>query len=295
MIKLLAQLIVFMTAFSLAAQPRKQFALEGKQGCERVFLKVGSESGNYIIRPTHSAEVVNVYSQGEPGRNPFLFEEQVMGSVQEIMLKLNSLNGRGMTRIISDQVLGEESEDGIWKVYLTDNKPYRLNMDYDLGNSNIDLSGLSVERLNVNTGSADVRISFEHGVNKVEMDTFQVKVELGSVTVLKAHQARSRFLAAEVGFGKLMLDFSDRPMLDYEVYGIVGAGNLIIDMPSDEVPVLVRINDSWLCSVELPRNYRQVGEHAFANPSWTPATQKPVVFNLDVAMGKILLRNSPGY
>lgn len=291
MFRVLPQWIALLAVLSVSAQPRKQFAVEGKQQCNRVFLKVDSEAGNYVIRPTHSAEVVNVYSQGELGSNPFTFEENTEGSVQEIMLQLNSLTARGISRIISDQVLGENDEDGFWKVYLTDNKPYRLNMDYDLGNSNIDLSGLSVERLNINTGSADVRISFQHGTNQVEMDTFQVKVELGSVTVHKAHHARSRFLAAEVGFGKLLLDFSERPLIDYEVYGIVGAGNLLIKMPSDDVPVLVRVKDSWLCSLDLPRNYRQVGDHSYANPSWTPSTEKPIVFNLDVAMGKIVLKN----
>jgi hypothetical protein len=192
-------------------------------------------------------------------------------------------------------MMGEENAEGLWKVYLTDNKPYRLNMDYDLGNSNIDLSGLSIERLNINTGSADIRISYDHGENKTVMDTFQVKVELGSVSVFKIHEAKSRFVAAEVGFGKMFLDFSEKPLVDYVVYGIVGAGNLMINMPDDEVPVLVRINDSWLSSVELPGNYRQVGDNAYANPAWTPAVQKPVVFNLDVAMGRIVLRNVTGY
>lgn len=291
MITVLPRLMLFIIAFSVAAQPRKQFSIQGKQECTRVVLNVGAESGNYIVRPTRSAEVLNVYSQGDIGVNPFLFEENMSGSVQEIMIRLNDVTNRGITKILSDQVLGEQREEGLWKVYLTDNKPYRLNMDYDLGNSNIDLSGLSVERLNVNTGSADVSISFEHGANKVEMDTFQVKVEMGSVNLHRLHQARSRFIAAEVGFGKMFLDFSNRPLVDYEVYGIVGAGNLVIDMPSDEVPVLVRINDSWLCSVMLPRNYRQIADNAYASPSWTPSVQKPVVFNLDVAMGKIILRN----
>jgi hypothetical protein len=295
MIKVLPRLIIFMVAFTAAAQPKKQFAVEGKRECSRVVLNVGAESGNYIIRPTHSAEVLNVYSQGETGRNPFLFEETMSGSVQQIMLKLNDVSGRGMTRILSEQMMGDENSEGLWKVYLTDNKPYRLNMDYDLGNSNIDLSGLSIERLNINTGSAEIRISYDHGENKTEMDTFQVKVELGSVALHKTHQARSRFVAAEVGFGKMFLDFSDKPLVDYVVYGIVGAGNLIVNLPDDEVPVLIRINDSWLSSVMLPRNYRQVGDNAYASPAWTPAVQKPVVFNLDVAMGKIILRNAAGY
>lgn len=294
MITLLPRLMLVMVAAVAVAQPKKQFAVEGKQECTRVYLNVGAESGNYMIRPTHSAEVLNIYRQGEITENPFLFEENMSGTVQQIMLRMNDMSGRGITRMISDQMLGEEREEEMWKVFLTDNKPYRLNMDYDLGNSNIDLSGLSVERLNVNTGSADVSISFEHGANQVEMDTFQVKVEMGSVNLHKVHQAKSRFVAAEVGFGKMFLDFSNYPLVNYEVYGIVGAGNLIVNMPSDEVPVLVRINDSWLCSVAIPRNYRQVADQAYANPAWNPSVQKPVVFNFDVAMGRILLRSGSG-
>ncbi len=64
-------------------------------------------------------------------------------------------------------------------------------------------------------------------------------------------------MIAEVGFGNILLDFSDRPMVTNHVRGSVGAGNMVIAMPDTDVPVLVRINDSWLCSVTLCKSLKK--------------------------------------
>jgi len=66
----------------------------------------------------------------------------------------------------------EKTSDKFWKVYLTNDKPYSLDLTYGLGNANIDLSGLAIEKLKINTGSSDVLVSYNSGIeNTVEMDT----------------------------------------------------------------------------------------------------------------------------
>jgi len=294
MSKFLQGIILFAATVSLYAQPKRQIVVEQNDRTARVGLSVSAKTGNYVIRPVHSADVLHVYSNLGPFASPYFLEESVHGDLHNISLELSGMNGRGLTQTISDQVMGfdgeGEEDERYWKIYLTDQKPYRLNLDYALGNADIDLSGLSVERLLLTSGSSDVRVGFDQGSNRVEMDTFMVKVDLGSLEISKMASARSRFVMAEVGFGKLELDFSDRPRTRYEVHGSVGAGNLIIDMPPDDIPVIVNIKDSWLCSVEVPKTYHRVGERSYGNKAHTPNSPGQLVFNLDVGMGSILLR-----
>jgi hypothetical protein len=95
---------------------------------------------------------------------------------------------------------------------------------------------------------------------------------------------------AEVGFGNILLDFSDKPLVTFDVKGSVGAGNMIIILPDDDYPVLVKINESWLCSVNLNKGLKKIAPNTFANASYTSNSKNPITFDLDVSMGKITFR-----
>ncbi|MDZ7649331.1 MAG: hypothetical protein U5K54_20430 [Cytophagales bacterium] len=111
---------------------------------------------------------------------------------------------------------------------------------------------MSISKLKIHTGSADVNIGYSTGIqNKIEMDTFCVKVDMGSLNARQLNLARSKVVVADVGFGNMFLDFSNKPVIGNHVIGSVGAGNLIIQLPAEDVPVLVTINDSWLCSLSI--------------------------------------------
>jgi hypothetical protein len=164
-------------------------------------------------------------------------------------------------------------------------------MNYGIGNANIDLSGLSVKNLKINTGSADVNVGYSTGLeNMVDMDTFYVKVDLGSVHARNLGLAKTKVVIAEVGFGNVMLDLSANPYVANAIRGSVGAGNLIIMLPSEETPILVKIKDSWLCSVRIPSYLKKVGNNTFSNAAYSKSTQNALTFDLDVSMGNIIFK-----
>jgi hypothetical protein len=177
-------------------------------------------------------------------------------------------------------------------MYLTDAKPYLLELYYGVGNANIDLSGLAIQNLKINTGSADVNIGYYSGIeNSVQMDTFYVKVDLGSVTAKNLSLAKAKYLVADVGFGNVMLDLSTTPIMGNHIKGSVGAGNLVILLPADEnTPVLVRIKDSWLCSVRMPSNLKKTADNTFTNAAYTKSAKNALTFDLDVSMGNIIFK-----
>jgi hypothetical protein len=289
-------LLVFLgnaLAFGVFGQLKKQFSIEGTDQCEAVELCLKAKTGNCFIRPSQSNDILNIYSNQDLEEYGHSFSNEISGKTCMVKLQLQQENENGVGHKISYKVLGAEAAptEKFWKVYLTDSKVYSLDLDYGLGNANVDLSGLSIKRFKINTGSADVNIAYSSGIeNKSEMDTFLVKVDVGSVHVKQIDLTRSKLVLADVGFGNLTLDFGETPIVRNRVKGSVGAGNLIIALPGSEVPVMVKINDSWLCSVYLSKNLKKIGENTYANAAYSKNPKDAITFDLDVSMGKIIFK-----
>lgn len=294
MIKSLAIFTGGLLSVGLFGQVKKQFSVEEKKECEKVALCIKAKTGNCFIRPSQNTEILNVYSNQDIENYHHTLSNVVQNKICRINLTLKQDANRGVGEKISYQVMGSDVNgvpDKFWKIYLSDSKPYSLDLNYGLGNANVDLSGLSIQQLKINTGSADVHVAYNMGLaNKVEMDTFFVKVDMGSLSVKNINLAKCHKVIAEVGFGNALLDFSHQPLVRFAVKGSVGAGNMTIILPDPDIPVLVRINESWLCSVQLASSLKKIGATTFANAAYQKNPKDPVTFDLDVSMGKILFK-----
>lgn len=287
-----------MLASTVFGQIKKQFTVEDNQSCQNVLLCVKANSGNCYIKPSQNAEVLNVFSNQTENSYNHKFRQELKGKTFEIRLNLEENQSEGLGESISTHIFGSETESSnkIWKMYLTDAKPYFLELEYGVGNANVDLSGLAIKKLKINTGSADVKVGYSSSLeNQIDMDTFVVKVDLGSINVKNLNLSRTRFVKADVGFGNMSLDFSNKPLLSNKIKGSVGAGNLVIILPDEDTPVLVKIHDSWLCSVKMPSSLEKISESTFANKAYKAAAKdakNSLTFDLDVSMGSIVFKES---
>lgn len=276
------------------AQIKKQFSVEDREQVEKVELRLSTKTGNSFIRPSRNADLLNVYSNQDIENYGHAFRNEIVNNTCIVNLSLEQEGQRGVGQKISYQVFGgdERPSDKFWKVYLTENKPYSLALDFGLGNANIDLSGLSIAQLKIKTGSADVNVFYGSGTeNQIEMDTFFVKVDMGSLQVRQLNLARSHVVMADVGFGNILLDFSDKPSNGNHVKGSVGAGNLVILLPGPETPVKVKINNSWLCSLDLCKSLKRVSDNTFVNSAFSNGEKNALTFDLDVSLGKIVFKD----
>lgn len=282
------------TATGLAlGQIKKQFSVEDNASCEKIKLVVKANSGTCFIKPSHNPEILTVFSNQDVDEYSHQFKKGIKGKTCEVMLALEEVQSEGLGQNISYKVFGSEknTNEKFWKMYLSDAKPYLLELNYGVGNANVDLSGLAIQNLKIHTASADVNIGYHSGLeNLVEMDTFYVKVDLGSVTAKNLSLAKTKYLVADVGFGNVMLDLSTAPSVGNHIKGSVGAGNLVILLPADETPVIVKIKDSWLCSVRIPASLKKTGEGSFTNAAYTKNSKNALTFDLDVSMGNIIFK-----
>ena len=277
-------------------QMKRQFTVENSPACQRVNLHLKANSGDCYIKAGHSSEILNIFSNQDQSSYSHQFRKEVVNNSCKVYLNFENQNSQSIGQTISTRMFGEEKPDSnnkVWKMYLSDAKPYDLELEYGVGNAHADLSGLSIRKLKINTGSADVNIGYSSLENRVDMDTLSVKVDLGSLNVQNINLSRARFTSADVGFGNMTLDFSANPTLvGNRIVGSVGAGNLTIILPPSQTPVLVTINDSWLCSVKLPESLKKVRANTFANAAYNDKAKNALIFNLDVSMGNIIFRES---
>ncbi|HYG01601.1 MAG TPA: hypothetical protein VD927_04100 [Chryseosolibacter sp.] len=278
------------------AQIKKQFTVENTTSCENISLHLKANSGNCFIKPSQNSEILNVYSNQDESSYSHNYRKELKGKTCLVYLNLEENNSEGIGQTISTRMFGSEEKsasDNLWKMYLTDSKPYLLELNYGVGNAHVDLSGLAIKKLKINTGSADVNVSYSTLENQVDMDTFFVKVDLGSVNVRNLNLSKTKYMIADVGFGNMLLDFSEKPLVGNKIIGSVGAGNLVIVLPSDDTPVLVKIHESWLCSVKMPPSLHKISENTFANKAYgTSSSNAPLTFDLDVSMGSIIFKES---
>ena len=288
---------IFLAIGALASgQIKKQFSVEDNPACEIVKLQVKANSGTCFIKPSHNAEILNVFSNQTENNYGHNFRKEVKGKTCEVILNLEEAHAEGVSQTISTRFFGASDKpvsQKLWKMYLTDAKPYFLELNYGIGNANVDLSGLAIKNLKINTGSADVNVGYYSALeNQIDMDTFFVKVDLGSVNVTNLNMARSRYMMADVGFGNMTLDFRSKPVVSNKIKGSVGAGNLTILLPTTDTPVLVKIKDSWLCSVKIPSQFKKISENVFANAAYTKDAKNSLTFDLDVSMGNIIFKEA---
>ena len=290
-----------MTIFGIAivgmafGQMKRQFTVENSRACEKVDLHLRANTGDCYIKAGHNSELLNVFSNQDQTSYSHQYRKDIVNNTCQIYLNFENTNAQGIGQTISTRMFGQDEpvDNKIWKMYLSDSKPYNLELDYGVGNAHVDLSGLAIKKLKINTGSADVSIGYSSLENKVEMDTLSVKVDLGSLHVENLNLSKTRYTSADVGFGNMTLDFSaNPPLVTNRIEGSVGAGNLIIILPSNQTPILVKINDSWLCSVRIPEGMKKIRANTFANAAYHEDAENALLFNLDVSMGNIIFKES---
>ena len=282
-----------MTASLSFSQVKKQFSIDDIEDVEKVDLNFNSSSGTCYIKPHQNADLLKVYGNQDFDNYSHSFDKEVLGSTCSVNLSLEDEKSDGFGQSISYRVFGSSNEgsDKLWKVFLSEDKRYDLNLKYGVGMADIDLSGLSIDKLKINTGSADINIGYksEDG-NQVQMDTFKVEVDMGTVNVERLNMTQAKHVVADIGFGNLSLDFSDKPQVKSDIIGSVGAGSLLIVLPEEDTPVIVKVNDSWLCRVKLTKSFKRKGRNTYVNKAYDEDADNLLSFDLDVSMGTIVFQ-----
>ena len=287
--------LVCLMELSSYGQIKKHYTVENSNSFDNIDLTLSGGSGTCYIRPTPNINPVNIYGKSESNVIGPSCESVLDNRTQRV--KVNFTEGKineSSTKNVSFNVFSNDngSKEDQWHVYLSKKKPIRLNLNYGMGNAYVDLSGLSVEKLNITTGSANVSVGYISGqYNQQEMDTFCIRVDLGELEARQIALSNAKTIIADVGFGSLYLDFTNKSFVKSNVNATVGAGNLIVNANESMNPMIIYIQDSPLCRVKIPQSFTEIRKNVFVNSQYRQDAENLITFNIDVTMGNIIFKS----
>ncbi len=284
---------VSVTSFALHAQLNNSYTVLDNQNFDKVKFCLRTTNGHCFIEPGNDSDLMNIYSETKGNIEPS-YNESIKDRTKQVQVNLDKANSSSIGATFSSRMFGYQTvDDYTWKVYLSKQKPLKLYLNYAVGDTYINLSDLPVEKLKINTGSANVNINYDKGFgNKLEMDTFFVKVDMGSLIAKNLYLCNSKNIIADVGFGKVQMDFGGAKIMRTEVVAMVGAGKLVIILPAENIPVKINIHDSPLCHVKMPRRFKNSTSNEFVTLNFDENQNNYINFNVDVAVGNIIFKNS---
>lgn len=273
-------------------QGEKNLRVEKTEDFKQVIFNFSATSGTCYIRPTNNPYPVSIYGRTQDDVEPSMKKDYREDNLHVWADVSGGRENNLLTRTISYKMLKSSAEpENLWKVYLSRDYPFQLNLNYAIGEAYVDLSNMAIENLRINTGSADVKVAYQEGKgNTIAMDTFRVKVDLGTLKIDKVDHARAKDIIAEVGFGNLSLFFSDKCDAPSRIRASVGAGSLEVHLPDTQMGVKVNIRNSPLCHVKLAKNYQEIEPYVYVNEHYSADMENLLVFDIDVAMGSIAFK-----
>lgn len=279
-----------LVTFSSKAQENRHFHVPSLPAQECVRLTLNAASVNCRMSSSHKSDAVSVYGQlGNKMTSP-VEDQGLVDKVHVVNLDFENAVSHDFRTSISEHMFNRLSPESPhrspWRVYLSTGTSYELHLDYGMGHSTVDLSGLSVEKIKINTGSAAVKVGYTTSVpNQVAMDTFYTQVDLGVLELDRLNLSRARQVVADVGFGKLMMRFTEAGDYKSDIAASVGAGTLKILLEDATLPIIVRVNDSPLCRVKMIKSFREIRQNTFISENYSEDAEGLLSFDIDVSMG----------
>lgn len=269
-------------------QLKKFYTLRETSRFDTIDFTLRAAAGNCMMHAGDGEGPLVIYGNPDLDKVNPSFKSEVHGGKCKVDLTLQEFKSSGFGDGLIFAMLQSGDQDNFWKVLFDRTKIYRLNLSYGFGDADIDLSGTAVRNLRVKSGSADILVDYEENrPNKVRMDTFWIKSDMGSIITRNLELARAQYIMAHIGFGRALLDFSDTAGEPCTVDASVGAGNLDIYLPNKKVPVIIHVKDSPLCGMHLVDGFEEVEHNVFVNMTYQANAENLMTFNIDVAMGSV--------
>ncbi|MEP0938233.1 MAG: hypothetical protein ABJH00_11855 [Cyclobacteriaceae bacterium] len=288
--------LVFSVALGLLVsvsygQLKKFYSLKGCSGYDTVNFSLEASAGNCLVKSANQEYgPLNIYGNPDLEKVNPSFKANISNNTCKVNLALQEFKSTSLSEGILFAMLGgaEEETNNYWKILFDTDMVYKLDLNYGFGNADVDLSDTRVKNLKIRSGSADVLVDYSsRQPNPIAMDTFLVKVDMGSLIARNVDCTNAEHVIANIGFGKAVLDFSKSMEKKCNVKASVGAGNLDVYLPKSDVPVIIHIKDSPFCGMKLVPGFEQVEKNVFVNMGYSASAPNLLTFDLDVAMGNV--------
>lgn len=190
------------------------------------------------------------------------------------------LDGRGRNIDLDDE------DDGRLDLRLAPDVPMDLHLEFGAGRATVDLGGLALRDLDMETGASESRIDVSRP-NPGTLRRAEFDVGAADFEALRLGNLNLQELSVTAGVGKVALDFSGSLRNDIDVEVSMGLGSLELRLPEG---VGARIDkDSFLTSFDADGFVERDG--AYYSSNWESAERR-IRVQVEAAFGKISVVHS---
>ena len=178
---------------------------------------------------------------------------------------------------------GDEKENK-WKLLLGDKIPLQIDLNAGMSANNFDLSGLKIEKLDMDVGMSSNEIIFTKP-NPVVMTDFIMDAGKSSTEIYGLGNANFRRLTIDSGMSSSILDFSGR--IDYSADITIDASmsSTEIILPNN-IGLKVKAPTIFTSTISLPRNLTETGRGMYESKDYNNARNQ-FYFDIDSGMGSV--------
>lgn len=158
-----------------------------------------------------------------------------------------------------------------------------LNINIGAGTGNIDLSGLKINNLEINSGAGKFYFQCNEP-NPNLLREGKISTGVGDVRLDGLLNLNFKRLKIDGGVGKFSLNFNGKSEGNHSVDISTGVGSVVIRVPYN---VGVRLNDDsgFFSNLRVPRDFRKRGD-IYQSPNFQEAAST-IEFNISSGMGSI--------
>jgi hypothetical protein len=196
------------------------------------------------------------------------YDEQMMDAVHTY-----DAAGQRLTLGLSSADVGwkalknSKNHEGSMSVGLSPAVPMDLEVALGGAEAKLELGGLRIHSLRMESGLAGTTINFETP-NPITMEEMKIDLGLGAVRLENLGNANVAAISIDGGLGGVSLDFGEGLLRDVKITSHVALGSLRIDVPED-VGVMVQGTDSFDREIAFTR-----AENAWYSMNWKQASRR---------------------
>jgi len=173
--------------------------------------------------------------------------------------------------------------DNDMEFYFPSNIKTDLFLDFGVGDANIDLTNIAVNKLDVNCGLSDVELEINKR-NDITCRSASIESGLGDLEVFGLGNLAAKIIDIDVGLGSADIDMTGEKIYDMEINVDVGLGSLDMILP-DDVNIEIYVDASFLSSVDI-YGLKQKKNKYWVSKNWD-SDNPTISMNVNVGMGSV--------
>lgn len=158
-----------------------------------------------------------------------------------------------------------------------------LFLDFGVGDAEIDLTDISITKLNINCGLSDVDIEINKR-NNVVCESVSIENGLGDLSVFGLGNLAAKKIDINIGLGSADIDFSGDRIYDTDINVDVGLGSLDMILPK-KANIKIYVDSSFLSSVDI-YGLKQKKNKLWVSPNWE-SSYPTITMDVNVGIGSV--------